>query len=460
MIDTLKASRDELKRAISRGDLTIAVVGLGWMGLPHAALFAEAGARVIGVDVNPRIVEKANRGVSPIDEPGLEKLLRKHARSGHFRATENISEGVAASDVILLVVPTLIDKNNKPDYSAVEIASKSIGKSIRKGSLVVFESTAGPGITEKIVKAGIEKSSGLKCGEDFGLAYSPMRAMSGRTMTDLQDYCRVVAGVDKKSLDAAMAVLSSITKNNLIRVRDIKTAEASKLFETIYRDVSIGLANQFACFCEAAGIDYKETREAANTQPYSHLLSPGIGVGGHCLPVYPYLLMDEARGFGVRMKLVTEARRANESMPGHVLKLTASALKSVGRSFKRSRIAVLGIAYRPDVKELRFSPTLELIALLKRRGSRVIVFDPKFSQKEMAALGYDTEPTLRKAVGRCDCIVLAVAHSEFKNLDVQSLLPLMNRNPAIVDCTQTLDPVEIEKTGVVYRGVGRGLWTR
>lgn len=316
------------------------------------------------------------------------------------------------------------------------------------------------GVTERIVKATIEKRSGLTCGDDFGLAYSPIRAMSGTAIADLQKYDRIVAGADRRSLNAASAILSTMTQGNLISVANIKTAEATKLFETIYRDVNIALANEFALFCEATGIDYMEARAAANSQPYSHLLVPGVGVGGHCLPVYPYLLAEEAKEHGLRMKLLAEARKTNEEMPRHVLRLVLDALRASGRSLRRSKIAVLGITYRPNVKELRFSPSRELIALLKRRGARVVVFDPRFTHKEMTELGYDTEPTLKKAIGRTDCVVIAVGHDEFKTLDAAEFMSLMNRHPAIVDCTHMLNPGEVEKTGVIYRGVGRGLWTK
>lgn len=460
MVNTLELSPEDLKRQLTKGTVTVSVVGLGWMGLPTACLLAEAGAKVIGADINPRIVERLNEGNSHLDEPSLERLVKRHMKTGKLKATTSVEEASSQSDIIIIVVPTLIDQSKKPDYSAVENVCKGISKGMHAGSLVIFTGTCGPGVTERIVKSVLEKHSGLRAGEDFGLGYSPIRAMGGRALTDLQNYSRVTAGINRKSLDATCAVISTITKGELIRVRDIKTAEATKLFETIYRDVNIGLANEFAGFCEAAGIDYMEAMAAANSQPYSHLHIPGVGVGGHCLPVYPYMLVEEARSHGVKLKIVKTSRSTNEDMPKHVVGLTANGLRSVGKALRRVRVTVLGISYRPNVKEIRYSPSIELISLLKRRGARVTVYDPKFSYDEIGKLGYHSEPTLRKAVEKADCVIIAVAHDEFRRFDVRDLTALMGRSPVIVDCTHLIDSAHAEKSRAVYRGVGRGLWTK
>ncbi len=460
MIDILKLLPDDLKRQVAKGNVTVSVIGLGWMGLPTACILAEAGAKVIGVDINHSVVKKLNEGISHLEEPGVERLVKRHTRTGRFNATTSVEEASSQSDVIIIVVPTLIDQSKRPDYSAVESASKEIGKGIHKGSLVIVESTCGPGVTERIVRATLEKRSGLKAGEDFGLAYSPIRAMAGRALADLQSYNRVVGAISKKSLDAACAILSTTTKGELIRVRDIKTAEAAKLFEVIYRDVNIGLANEFAVFCENAGIDYVEAMAAANSQPYSHLHVPGVGVGGHCLPVYPYMLMDEAKSQGVKLRIVKTSRSMNEEMPKHVLSLAANGLRASGKPLRRARVTILGISYRPNVKEIRFSPAIELISLLKRRGVRVTIYDPQFSCDEIGKLGHAAEPTLKKAVEKADCVIIAVAHDEFRRLDARELAALMGRSPVIVDCAHLIDPAQAEKSRVTYRGVGRGLWTK
>jgi nucleotide sugar dehydrogenase len=450
----------EIAVRIRDGALTIGVVGLGWMGLPTACLFADAGARVIGADMNPKVVERVTKGDPPIDEDGLSAMLKKSVRSGKFSATTSTEEAAANSDIIFLVVPTMIDRQKRADYSAVEDACASIGKGLRNGSLVIFESTCGPSVTERVVKATIEKYSGLVAGQGFGLAYSPIRAMGGRALQDLQSYSKIVGAIDMKSLEATCAVFSVIVKGELIRVRDIKTAELSKLFETIYRDVNIALANEFGLLCEEIGVDYLEAMRGANSQPYSHLHSTGVGVGGHCLPVYPYLLATEAYALDARLRLVLDGRKINDLMPRHVAKLASDGMRVCGKSLKRAKVVVLGISYRPNVKETRYSPSLDLVAILKKRGARVVAFDPLFNASEMESMGLTSEPTLRKAIEKADCVILTVAHNDFKNMDTVELAAHISKKGLIIDCTGVLDPTSVEKSGLVYRGVGRGLWTR
>lgn len=430
------------------------------MGLPTACLYADAGARVIGVDMNPDVVERISKGDSPIAEPGLSPMLKKTIKAGKLSATTVTEEAAANSDIIFIVVPTMIDRQKRADYSAVEDACASIGKAIKSGALVIFESTCGPGVTERVVKGVIEKYSGMIAGQGFGLAYSPIRAMGGRALQDMQTYSKVVGAVDNKSLEAACAVLSVVVKGELIRVRNIRTAELSKLYETIYRDVNIALANEFAQLCEEFGVDYIETARAANSQPYSHLHSTGVGVGGHCLPVYPYLLATEAYALDSRLRLVLDARKINDLMPGHIARLASAGLRACGKSIKRAKVVILGISYRQNVKETRFSPSLELVSILKKRGARVTVFDPMFNASEIESMGVVSEPNLRRAIEKADCVILTIAHDDFKNMDTIELAAHMSKQGLVIDCTGILDPTSVEKSGLVYRAVGRGLWTR
>lgn len=456
--ELLNTNPDEIPAKVRGGYLTIAEIGLGWMGLPFACLFAEIGARVIGADQNSSLVKQVNSAKAPINEKGLPELLRKVVRTGKLSATTDTADAASKSDMIAITVPTLIDRHRKPDYHHVEEACTEIGKGIRPGSLVLFQSTCGPGVTDRIIRTAIEKGSGMKAGQDFGIAYSPIRAMGGQGLSDLQKYSRAVGAIDKRSADVAIAVLSCVVHGKLIRTRDIQTAEASKLFETIYRDVTIALSNEFALFCEEAKIDYFEAAKAANSQPYSHLLLPGVGVGGHCLPVYPYLLASETDTR--KLKLALESRRINDQMPHHVLRLAAGGLIALGRSVKRSRFTVLGISYRSNMKENRFSPSVELVNLIRKRGGRVCVYDPLYTVDELKRMGYNSEPTLAGALEKADCTILAVGHDEFKSLKAVDLAANMSKNSVVVDCTGTLEPEQIEKVGLIYRGLGRGLWCK
>ena len=451
---------DDIRKKLRSGSLPVTVMGLGWMGLPTACLLADVGAKVTGLDTNRRVVEAVNKGLSPFSEPGLPQLLKRLVREGRLKATLSTEDSIRESGVVFIILPTLIDRQRKPDYTSVENASREIGKSLQEGALIIFESTCGPGVTERLVKRTVEKHSGLKAGENLGLAYSPIRAMIGTALKDLSHYARIVGGIDSKSLEAASEALRTFVRGEIVKVRDIRTAEAAKLFEAIYRDVNIALANEFAMFSEKAGIDYSEAMRAANTQPYSHLHSPGVGVGGHCLPVYPYLLEAEAREVDENLKLVKSAREINDGMPKHTLRLAASGLRVSGRPVARSRVTVLGISYRQNTKETRFSPATELIELLRRRGARVTVFDPKYTSSELKQMDYDTKPTLKMALEKADCAIFTVAHDEFRQLKVSDLISSMSKQPVIVDGPRIFDPAAIEKTGAIYRGVGIGTWAR
>ena len=456
--DLLRTDPGDIPKKLKTGLFRVEEVGLGWIGLPFACLFADTGAQVVGADQNSSLVKMVNSGKSPINEEGFPELLRKVLRSGRFSATTDTVEATSNSDFIVITVPTLVDHHKRPDYHHVEEACIDIGKGIRPGSLVLFQSTCGPGVTDRVVKCTIEKHSGLKAGEDFGIAYSPVRAMSGQALRDLRRYSRPVGGIDRRSVEPAIAALSCIVQGRLIRTHDIPTAEASKLFETIYRDVTIALSNEFALVCEEVGIDYFEAMKAANSQPYSHLLSPGVGVGGHCLPVYPYLLAFETDKSKVRISM--ESRRINDGMPAHVLKLATEGLRASGRSLKRSKFTVFGVAYRPNVKETRYSPSVELLGLIKKRGGRICLYDPIFTPEEVRRMGYHTEPTLVRALEKADCAIMTVAHEEFKSIKAIELAANMSKNAVVVDCAGIIDPMQIERVGLIYRGVGRGIWSK
>ncbi|MBS7622339.1 nucleotide sugar dehydrogenase [Candidatus Bathyarchaeota archaeon] len=456
----MKLKPEEIREMISSGRLTVTVVGLGWMGLPLACLFADAGAKVLGVDKNRRLVEKINRAEATIDEPRLPQLVAKHVNSGKLRALDDVERAVSVSDVVVVTVPTSVDAEKQADYSILDSSCREIGRGLLPGALVILMSTVAPNVTERLVKPALEKSSGLLAGEDFGLAYSPIRAMGGRALRDLQEYRKVVGGLDQASLKAASAVLSTIVKAGLIETSNIKTAEATKLFEAVYRDLNIALANELGLYCERAGIDYFEAMEAANTQPYSHLHFPSIGVGGHCLPLYPYMLQTDAQTLGFKLRLIKAARRINDEMPRHVMRLASSGLRQAGRSLPRARVTVLGISYRANVKEARYSPAIELIDALKRRGSRVVVYDPKFTYGEVRTMGFDSEATFEAAVSEAECVILTVGHDEFKSINPENLAALTSKGCVVVDAASVLDPKTVEKVGLIYRGVGRGVWTR
>jgi nucleotide sugar dehydrogenase len=451
----LSSSSKEFKESLNKGELTLAVLGCGAMGLPSACLFAKGGFRVMAADSNPAVIEALREGRSHLDEPGLEPLLRKCVNASILIPTLDVEEAVHKADVINVLVPTLLDENNRPNYEALIKASESIGRGLKPGSLVIVSSTVAPGVTEEIVKAHIERLSGLKAGEDFGLAYSPIRASPGSVLRDLENYPRVLGAIDERSLKVASLVLGTIVKSPIVTVSNIKTAEATKLFENAYRFVNLSLSNELAILCERLGIDYIEARNAAVTQPFCHLLLPGIGIGGH-LPKDVRLLSSSAEEYGCNLRIVEASRKANETVVRHSVKLIAEAVRASGRSLRRSRIAFLGISYKANVKEARGSLAIEVIRMLEKNGARVQVYDPHFSVPELQALGLMAAKSLDVCLENANCIVIAVAHEAFRRLDLGTVKALTYRGAAIVDFGRVIDPQEAMKMGIPYVAVGKG----
>jgi nucleotide sugar dehydrogenase len=458
MPNVMNLKKDDIDTPEKRANYTVVVVGCGRMGLPHAVLFAEAGYKVIGVDVNPQVIASLKRGKAPFFEPELDPLLRKHVKEKRLTPSNETRTAAASSDIIMPVVQTPLDEKKRPDYSPLEKACKDIGMGMHTGSLFILASTVGPGITETLVKETLENASGLKAGTDFALAYSPIRATSGRVLRDIQNYTKVVGATDKKNLNIASLVLSTIVKADMIEVSSIKVAETVKLFQNVYRDANLALTNEFACFCEKIGVDYLEVQKAVNTDPYCHILMPGI-VSGH-IPKDPYLLIEEAENVGVKLRMTQLARDLNDDMVDHAVHLVRDALQACGKPLARTRVSILGVSYRPNIKEPRGSLTINIVKKLKAKNVYVKVFDPFFTFEELEELGYPPERTLLKAMEGADCLLVVVGHNSFKRINLRRFKFLARKPAAIVDMGHVINPEKTEKEGVIYRGFGRGVWKK
>lgn len=441
-----------------RRRFSLTVAGCGRMGLPTACLFADAGFNVICFDINPQIINRINKGLSPFIEPELNKMIRRNLSEKRLAATNDAKTAFSKSDIIVIVVDTPIDEKKRPNYANLENVCKDIGLNFMHGSMIILESTVGPGMTEEVVKKTLELSSGLKAGKDFGLAFSPIRASVGRVIHDLVNYPRILAAIDERSLIAARTILKTIVKGGIVEVSNIKTAETVKLFENIYRDVNLALANELAKFCEKAGIDYIEVQAAANTQPYCHLLKPGI-VSGH-IPKDPYLLIYEAENLGVKLQIPILARRINDETVKRAYSLIKDAFKVMEKTLKRSKIAVLGISYKPNVKEVKGSMVINLVKMMQDRNIKVSVFDPFYSPEELKDMGLPAEKNLAKTLEHADCLIIAVGHDRFRRLNLSKIGVLMRKPAAIIDLAHVVDPSKAEKEGFIYRGLGRGVWTK
>jgi len=426
----------------------IAVVALGKIGLPLAVQFASKGHEVVGVDTNADLVATVNEGREPFPgEAELDDRLGELVPSGRLRATTDYADAIPAADAVVVVVPLFVhDDTWEPDFAWMDSATRSIGEHLTPGTLVSYETTLPVGTTRTRWKPMLEEISGLTEGADFHLVFSPERVLTGRVFADLRKYPKLVGALSEegaaKATEFYEAVLDFDDRPDLARpngVWDLGSAEASelaKLAETTYRDVNIGLANQFARFAERSGIDIYQVIEASNSQPYSHIHSPGVAVGGHCIPVYPrlYLWSDP------QATVVRAAREANMGMPEHATIL----LEGAHGDLAGARVAVLGASYRGGVKETAFSGVFPLVAALRDRGAEVLVHDPLFSDAELAGFGwrpyhFGTE---------VDAAVVQADHADYRDLSSADLPGVRT----IVDGRRVTDPSRFP--GVTHRVIG------
>lgn len=450
----MSLSRQEVLDDVKGGRITVCVIGLGRVGLPTAAVFAEAGARVIGADINRAVVQLIESGKCQFrDEPGLDALIEAVVKNGNLTATVNVSSAVKEADAVIVCVPTPVDESKVPDYSAVKAACRDAAKTLRRDCLVIVESTVGPGTVEDMVVPLLEEGTKMKAGVDFGAASCPERADPGRVLQNLKVVPRIVGGIDQRSTDAAAAFYEAALGVKVVRVRDPKTANAVKLTENLFRDVNIALANEFAILYEKLGIDTVEVINACSTKYNFMPHYPGAGVGGPCLPQNPYYLIVEGVKVGNIPYLVRMAREINDRMPEHVVTLVAEALNDIGKTVRGSKIAMLGVAYKPDIHDLQLTPMEKVFNRLKEMGASLTIYDPMFRGEEV--FGCMVAESLSDAVKGTDCIIIGTAHEEFYDMDLATLSRLCSKPAAFVDSRHVLDPSMIKRHGFAYRGVGR-----
>jgi nucleotide sugar dehydrogenase len=398
----------------------IAVIALGKIGLPLAVQFASKGHEVIGVDVNAEVVDQVNRAVEPFPgEAQLQEKLSELVPAGALRATTDYADAVPGADAVVLVVPLFVDDEARPDFGWMDAATEELGRHLTTGTLVSFETTLPVGTTRNRWKPMLEKGSGLVEGSDFHLVFSPERVLTGRVFADLRKYPKLIGGLSEAGAERAIefyeAVLDFDDRPDLVRpngVWDLGSAEASelaKLAETTYRDVNIGLANQFARYAATAGIDVYQVIEASNSQPYSHIHQPGIAVGGHCIPVYPRLYLWNDPDASV----VRAAREANAGMPDYTMGL----LEGAHGDLTGARVVVLGAAYRGGVKETAFSGVFAAVEALRSRGATALVHDPMYTDEELRALGFEPYHLGDKV----DAAVIQADHREYAELGPEDL---------------------------------------
>jgi len=430
-----------LLTAFERKTATLGVIGLGYVGLPVACLFADAGFRVIGLDVKPERVAQINAGDCPIkgQEPGLADLMARVVADGNLTASSNYA-ALHEADVITINVETPVDAQNVPRYAALRAVCQSLGPVLKPGALVIVESTVAPGTLDGLVRPLLEASSGGQVDRDFHLAVCPERVMPGKLLANLREMSRVIGGSSPEAERLALALYRHIVRADL-DTTDCITAELVKTTENAYRDVQIAFANEVALICEVTGSDVWRLRELVNKSPYRQMHLPGTGVGGHCIPKDPWLL---AYGAGDRapIRLIPASRAVNESMPLHVAELTLSALDQAGVDPASARVVILGYAYLENSDDTRHTPAEQLIARLRQDGIEPIIHDPYVAQYQG-----DLQALIRGA----DCLVLTVRHDAYLALDLDWVRDAM-RTPVLIDGRNAWGRVE----GFVCRCVGRG----
>lgn len=427
--------------------MTITVVGLGKIGLPLAVQYANSGHQVIGADTNPRVVDLVNSGIEPF--PGEHELAQRLADvvgRELLTATTDTTAAVAQSDAVVVVVPLFVDGEGIPDFGWMDSATEAIGRGLRAGTLVVYETTLPVGTTRERFGPRLAELSGLVPGVDFDLVFSPERVLTGRVFADLRRYPKLVGGVTAQSAARAITFYESVLQfderpdlerpNGVWDLGSAEAAEMAKLAETTYRDVNIGLANQFARFASSHGIDVHAVIEASNSQPYSHIHRPGIAVGGHCIPVYPRLYLWNDPDATV----VRAAREANAAMPAYAVGMLAGAYGDL----TGARVVVLGAAYRGGVKETAFSGVFATVEALAAAGAVPLVHDPLYTDDELIALGFTPYHWGEAA----DAAVVQADHAEYRTLSAADLPGVK----ALVDGRRITDAAAFD--GVVHRTIG------
>ena len=400
------------REALNGREVPVAVYGLGKMGLPIAASFADLTGNATGVDIDPDVVERIEDGESPVSgEPGLAALVERTVADGSLSASTDAAEAASEASVHVVIVPTVIREDGSPDLTALEQVIPEIGTGLTQGDVVLIESTVPPGTCAEVVRPTLESESGLSLGE-FGLAFCPERTASGTALSDIRGtYPKVVGGADAESTRVASLVYGELTDNEVVPVSDATTAECVKVFEGVYRDVNIALANEIATASDALGIDTLEAIDAANTLSVCDIHRPGPGVGGHCIPYYPRFLLSRAPD----ARLVRTAREVNEAMPAFTVEKLREQLHEAGTDVADAGVLVLGVTYRPGVEETRESPAYPIAEELTDAGATVYATDPML--EEMPDLRGTPVAIEELTSLDVDAVVVVTPHEEFDRIE-------------------------------------------
>ena len=408
---------------------TVCVLGLGYVGLPLAEAFSKS-LKVIGFDIDGNKVKKLSQ-----------------SNTNHNLTFTADPKELNRADFVIMTVPTPVTRTREPDLSQVKMAAEITAKNMKKGSMVILESTVYPGVTEEVVKPILEAESGLSCGEDFKIAYSPERINPGDGEHTIDKITKVVAGMDEETTELVAELYRKIAPD-VFRVKDIKTAEASKVIENIQRDLNIALVNELALVFEKMELSTKDVLEAAATKWNFHRYSPGL-VGGHCIPVDLHYLVYKAKELGYHPQVILAGRAINDSMPKHVVEMTIKALNKVGKLIKGSKVLIMGLTFKENVPDVRETPVREMIKELNEHEVKIFGYDPLVDDIE-GNFGIRAVQDI-EGVKDIDCVVMTVAHRVFGRITLDKLKENMNSNPILIDVRGIFDEGEAKKKGFYYK---------
>lgn len=350
---------------------------------------------------------------------------------------------------MIIGVPTPVTKSKEPDLSYVKSAAEIVGKNLKKGAIVVLESTVYPGVTEEIVKPILEEESGMKCGVDFKIGYSPERINPGDDAHVFQNITKIVSGMDEATTDIVSKLYEKIT--SVYRAKDIKIAEAAKVIENIQRDLNIALMNELSLIFEKMGLNTKDVLDAASTKWNFHKYEPGL-VGGHCIPVDPYYLVYKAKELGYHPQVILAGRSINDYMPKHVVEIAIKALNEVGKVIKGSKVLIMGLTYKENVADIRETPAMGIIKELKEFGIEIFGFDPLLRREEIEAFGISALEAIEEIFGKADCVIITVAHDGFKDFPLSELKGMMNDDPILIDIRGMFNREGCRANGILLQG--------
>ena len=444
---------DDVEKSLKSQTIQVCVVGIGRIGLPSALSFAKSGLTTIGVDINESLVQKINDDNFPLeDEPGYEEIFHDVIKNKTFSATTKIEEGITKSNLILLSLPTPMDENNIPDYSALKNVAKQLSQLLQPNSLVIVESTVEPGFIEDVMINLISDNDRLDAEKNFFIGVCPENANPGEILHDFTNLPRLVGGINQDISKVIQLIYSFVFGVELIEMPDCKTANAVKLTTNVFRDVNIAFVSELSLMFEKLGIDTMKVLEAAKKKYNFQVHYPGAGVGGPCLPINSYQLLNTAKRLGSNLSIIESGRKINEKMPEHVINLTLDAFNECNKTIQDSSILILGISYKPDVKDIQLTPAEQVINKLQDLGVKIHIYDPYFKSKKV--FGITVAENIENVISTVDASIILTAHDEFKKIEIALFSKMLN--PILIDTRGIIDPLLAKNEKLIFRGLGRG----